>query len=78
MIYLETADEHDLVILDRKWLGTEVIGHLLSHETILNARPTGCFTTDDFQLIFPDAEAKDILQVSSSLTIVQQQNESLL
>ena len=66
VIYLETAEEHDLVVLDPHWLGMDVIGHLLSHDSILNARPTGCFTADDFQLIFADAEAKDILQVISA------------
>ncbi len=63
VIYLETCGEHDLVVLDPRWLGMDVIGQLLTRDAILSARPTGCFTVDDFQLIFPDAEAKDILQV---------------
>ncbi len=67
MIYLETEAEHDLVVLDGRWLGTDVIGQLLSHDNIINARPTGCFTVDDFQLMFPEAEAQDILMVSALL-----------
>jgi len=46
----EQAEDDDLVVLSPPWLGTEVIGELLSRELTARCRPTGCFTIDDFQV----------------------------
>ena len=72
MIYLETESEQDLVVLCPKWLCSEVIGELLSQERILHTRPTGCFTADDFQLMFPETESQDLLRVLEALEVCTQ------
>ena len=69
VVYIETDEERDFVVLSPKWLCNEVIGGLLSHEQILHARPTGCFTLDDFQLMFTASEASDILPLLEALEI---------
>lgn len=54
-----------MVVLNPRWLCGTVIGHLLSHEHLEQARVTGCYTVDDFQLLFPEMDALDLLQVTS-------------
>lgn len=72
VIYLETESEQDLVVLCPKWLCSEVIGELLSQDRILHSRPTGCFTSDDIQLMFPDTESQDLLRVLEALEVCTQ------
>lgn len=69
MVYIETeeVEDDDLVILSPQWLGSEVIGDLLSRELIVRCRPTGCFTIDDFQVVLPGAPADDVLYLLSAL-----------
>ena len=69
VVYLETEGDHDLVVLNPRWLGTDVIGQLLSHEKILQSRPTGCFTVDDIQLMYLEVEAPCLLQILEALEI---------
>ncbi|XP_013389888.1 death-associated protein kinase 1 isoform X2 [Lingula anatina] len=76
VIYLETDSEQDLVILSPKWLCHDVIGGLLSHDRIVHTRPTGCYTVDDFQMMFPEADALDLLQVLQAVEMcVQCEND---
>ena len=69
MVYIETedADDDDLVVLSPQWLGSEVIGDLLSRELTSRCRPTGCFTIDDFQVVLPGATADDVLYLLAAL-----------
>jgi len=69
VVYIETeeVEDDDLVILSPQWLGSEVIGDLLSRELIVRCRPTGCFTIDDFQVVLPGAPADDVLYLLSAL-----------
>ena len=55
------------MVLSPKWLCCDVIGHLLSHEQLSHSRPTGCFTVDDFQLMCPETDAKDLLMILEAL-----------
>ncbi|BFY96992.1 hypothetical protein BsWGS_00032 [Bradybaena similaris] len=59
----------DLVVLSAKWLGTEVLGALLSHDRIMQARITGCFSLDEFQLMYPAMDALSLLQVLEALEL---------
>lgn len=59
--------EEDLVILDVKWLCNGVLGRLLSYEITSKCRPTGCFGSDDFQILFSDCEAVELLQLLQAL-----------
>ena len=72
VIYLETERENDLVILNPQWLCCDVIGQLLSHDHIIQSRPTGCYTSYDFQLMFPDCDATDLLHVLEALELCTQ------
>lgn len=72
VIYLETDAEQDLVILNPKWLCNDTVGNLLSHEKLSHCRQTGCFTVDDFQMTYPDADALDLLQVLQALELCLQ------
>ncbi|KAK2175663.1 hypothetical protein NP493_714g01011 [Ridgeia piscesae] len=67
VIYIETESQKDLVVLNPKWLCSGVIGQLLSHDYMQRSRPTGCFSVDDFQLLFADCEASELLQVLEAL-----------
>ena len=48
------------------------MGDLLSSEKLAQSRITGCFSVDDFQLMSPDSDALDQLQVLDSLEICTQ------
>ena len=57
-----------MVVLNPRWLCNATIGRLLSHEHLEQVRVTGCYTVDDFQLLFPDMDALDLLQVGKTNT----------
>ena len=69
IVYLESEFVQDLVVFDPKWLCCDVIGHLVSHDKIVQTRVTGCFSVDEFQLIYPDTDAVDLLQVLEALEL---------
>ncbi|KAK3775055.1 hypothetical protein RRG08_048265 [Elysia crispata] len=66
VVYLHSHNT-DLVVLSPRWLGVDVIGSLMSHEQIAQARLTGCFSLEEFQLLFPTADALSLLQVLEAL-----------
>lgn len=70
--YLESETSPDLVILSPRWLCVDLIGSLMSHEKIVQARITGCFSVDEFQLMFPEADAASLLQVLEALEVCTQ------
>ena len=63
VVYLESETGPDLVVLSSRWLCVDIIGSLMSHEKISQARITGCFSMDEFQLMFPEIEAANLLHV---------------
>lgn len=72
IVYLECDSSQDLVILHPKWLCEDIIGNLISQEKIIQSRITGCFTVDDFQLMYPETDALDLLQVLEALEVCTQ------
>ena len=69
VIYIETESQKDLVVLNPKWLCSGVIGQMLSHDYMQRSRPTGVFSVDDFQLMFGECEASELLQVLEALDL---------
>jgi len=67
-VYIETPGD-DYVVLDPQWLGSSVIGQLLSCETTSSLRPTGCFKLEDFQQQFPNFESEDVLNLLEALQV---------
>ena len=62
----------DLVCVSPRWLCSSVIGHLLSLDFVAQARVTGCYTVDDFQVAFSECDALDVLQVLEALQMCTQ------
>lgn len=56
-------ETQDLIVLNPRWLGVDVIGHMLSQEHLETANITGTYTVDDIQQQFSDTDALDLLQV---------------
>lgn len=59
----------DLVVISVQWLGTQLIGELLSNQFILQARVTGVYTTEDFQASFNQCDAAAVLELLKSLEL---------
>jgi len=70
-VYVETEEDDvdDMIVLSPQWLGSDVIGRLLSRETTVRCRPTGCFTVDDFQPLLPDVTPDDVLILLAALEL---------
>ena len=68
VVYLK-CEQEDLIILQPKWLCSTVCGFLLSHEFRSNALISGSYTREEFQLLLPEYEARDMLRVLSALGI---------
>jgi death-associated protein kinase len=67
IVYLESEGSPDLVVLSPRWLCVDIMGTLMAHDKISQARVTGCFTVDEFQLMFPDIDSGCLLQVGHTL-----------
>ncbi|XP_059474229.1 death-associated protein kinase 1-like isoform X2 [Neocloeon triangulifer] len=69
--------ESGLVFLCLQWLGNELLGQLLSPESMAAARVTGCYTPLDFNSAFPQpADPNLVLHVLESLDFcVQCEND---
>jgi len=74
VVYLK-CEQEDLIILQPKWLCSTVCGFLLSHEFRSNALISGSYTREEFQLLLPEYEARDMLRVLSALGICIQCTE---
>ncbi|XP_022686814.1 death-associated protein kinase 1-like isoform X2 [Varroa jacobsoni] len=72
VVYSPSDTETDMVVLTPHWLGSEVIGDVLAYDEIERARPTGCFSPEAFQLLCPEADAVDLLQVLENLKLCTQ------
>ncbi|XP_071450473.1 death-associated protein kinase 1-like isoform X2 [Hetaerina americana] len=75
VLYLKSPTQ-DLVDLCPQWLCSHVVGQLLSIEFMSEARITGCYTVDDFQVAFSECDALDMLQVLEALQLcIQCEND---
>lgn len=69
MYLRDEASELDYVVLTPEWLGTHVIGILLSAEFLSHCK-TGIYTIDDFGPIFPEIpEPGDLLHILNTLQV---------
>ena len=66
VIYVE-GESDDIVVLNPRWLCSDVIGQLFSQENLSVSRPTGCFSTEDFQMVLVEMEAGQVLTVLEAL-----------
>ena len=71
MILIKSHYE-DLVCTNPNWLCGTVIGTLLSIEFVARARVTGCYSIEDFQSAFPEADSLNILHVLEALQLCTQ------
>ncbi|XP_076443488.1 death-associated protein kinase dapk-1-like isoform X2 [Babylonia areolata] len=72
VVYLESESGPDLVVLSPRWLCVDVIGAFMSHDKISQARITGCFSVHEFQLMYPETDASNLLQVFEALEVCTQ------
>src|SRR6218665_2538628 len=71
IVYLEAAKE-DLVIINPQWLGTEIIGKLLSYEVVACAPESGRMSFDDLRNLFPRLDGTDLVNLLEALNICVQ------
>uniref|UniRef100_A0A914VAK0 Uncharacterized protein n=1 Tax=Plectus sambesii TaxID=2011161 RepID=A0A914VAK0_9BILA len=74
VVYLrDETSELDYVVLSPEWLGTHVLGYLLSAEYLSRCRITGCYSVDDFVPLYPEiGEVGDLLQILDTLQMCSQ------
>ncbi|OQR70842.1 death-associated protein kinase 1-like [Tropilaelaps mercedesae] len=72
VVYSPSDTETDMIVLTPHWLGSEVVGDVLAHDEVERTRPTGCFSPEAFQLLCPEADAVDLLQVLENLKLCTQ------
>ena len=71
VVYLrdETA-EIDYVVITPEWLGTHVLGTILSSDFLGQCRESGCYSADDFTSTFPEvAEPNDLINILDTLHV---------
>jgi death-associated protein kinase len=69
VVYLrdETA-EIDYVVITPEWLGTHIMGTILSADFLAQCRESGCYSPEDFTSIFPEiAEPTDLMNILDTL-----------
>ncbi|KAK6107281.1 Ankyrin repeats (3 copies) family protein [Brugia pahangi] len=71
VVYLrDEVSELDYVVLSPEWLGTHVLGNLLSAEFLSHCRINGCYSIDDFAPIYPEiADPADLLRILDTLQL---------
>lgn len=69
IVYLERDKEEDLVVIDPKWFGTEILGRLLSYEYIATAPETGRLSNHDLQVLFPRLDVLDLVRLLQAVNI---------
>jgi len=63
------ADSDELIVLDPDWLGADVIGQLLSDETIAHLPRDGRITLDDLRAIIPASPPLDLARLLAAMHI---------
>ena len=66
VVYVESEEGDDLVVLDPHWLGSSLVGSLLSRERLQQVRKTGVYSRDDLDL--DRALASSSTDIGSSLS----------
>jgi death-associated protein kinase len=62
VVYLrDEASELDYVVLSPEWLGTHILGTLLSAQFLSSCRPDGCYASEQLTPIFPEITETDLL-----------------
>ncbi|KAL1488880.1 hypothetical protein ABEB36_014673 [Hypothenemus hampei] len=61
-----------LVVLNVPWLGSQLIGELLSHHFISHAREIGVYTAEDFQSSYTQCESASVLELLESMDLCVQ------
>ncbi|KAI1731383.1 protein kinase domain-containing protein [Ditylenchus destructor] len=71
VVYLrDEASELDYVVLTPEWLGTHIIGTLLSAKFLSECHTNGSYSTGEFSAIFPEiAEPGDLLHILDTLQL---------
>lgn len=66
----DEISETDYVVLSPEWLGTHIIGNLLSAEFLSRCRINGCYSVDEFASIYPEiTEPVDLLRILDTLQL---------
>ncbi|XP_065164741.1 death-associated protein kinase 1-like isoform X2 [Atheta coriaria] len=60
---------HNLIVLNVNWLGSNLIGELLSMRFLEHARVTGVYTAEDFQACFNQCDAIAVLELLEALDL---------
>lgn len=59
----------DLIVVSVPWLGSQLIGELLSFQFRLHARATGVYTAEDFQASYNQCDALGALELLKALEL---------
>jgi hypothetical protein len=60
----------DYVVLTPEWMGTHVLGTLLSAQFIATCRPDGCYNVEQFTSVFPEiTEPAQLLNMLDTLQL---------
>lgn len=62
----------DLVVISTAWLGTTLIGELLSSHFLHHARVTGVYTAEDFQASYNECDAFGVLDLLKAMGLCVQ------
>ncbi|TKR62381.1 hypothetical protein L596_026356 [Steinernema carpocapsae] len=71
VVYLrDESTDQDFVVLVPEWLGTHIIGQLLSSEFMSHGRSSGCYSVDDFAQLFPEIrDPTNLLHILDTLQL---------
>ncbi|CAI5438576.1 unnamed protein product [Caenorhabditis angaria] len=71
VVYLRNEQTQlDYVVLNAEWLGTHIIGQLLSAEFLSKAKPNGMYSIPDLTSIFPEiTEPGDLMHILDTLQL---------
>ena len=61
--------EEEFIVLDPDWLGSDVLGTLLSQDSIKRLSQDGKVTTDDLRRIIPATSPADLIRLLSTLNL---------
>ena len=82
VVCLKKEDE-ELIVLDPEWLGTDVIGHLLSDEIVRQLPHDGRLTADHLRAAIPGSQPHDMARLLAVMYLCaplhpEQDNEVVL
>jgi hypothetical protein len=68
-VYCLANEGQELVVVNPRWLCTDIVGKLLAYDTIIHGPVDGRFSVDDVRLLFPKYEPTDILVILDALDL---------